>query len=71
MRKIKDYPDHAFENKKEWLRNVRKRWTQFRKYNNQENNVKAGCYYYPEEVYEWLNKFEKMDKLMKYYYRNT
>lgn len=70
--KTYNYPNHAFGRKKEWLRDVRKRWVEFRKKHiNQENSVRSGCVYYPDEVYRWLNQFDKMDELMKDYYKNA
>ena len=65
-----NYPDWNFKTKKEWLRNVRKRWTIFRKILN-HGNICDGCAYYPVEVYKWLDRFEEMDKIMKEYYKNA
>jgi hypothetical protein len=64
------YPDFAYPTKRVWLRSVRKRWTAFRK-EIKESDMFCGCAYYPKEVYEWLNQFDKMDNLMKDYYKNA
>ena len=68
--KTKDYPDWDFKTRQEWLRNVRKNWSSFRKSFN-HHKIMYGSAYYPEEVYQWLNEFYKMDKKMKEYYRNA
>ena len=69
---MKNYPDFAFKRKKLWLRDVRKRWSGFRSdWNRNENCVTTGCAYYPPEVWKWLCEFEKMDKLMREYYKNA
>ena len=68
--KIEKYPDWDFKSKNEWLRDVRKRWCAFRKIIIL-GNICSGCAYYPDEVYEWLNKFDEMDKKMKEYYKNA
>ena len=72
---MKNYPTHAYKSKKLWLRNVRKRWVLFRRYwrntGNWDESIWCGCLYYPKEVYEWLNQFEKMDKLMREHYKNA
>ncbi len=68
---MKNYPTHVFQNNKQWLRDVRKRWARFRKHWNNENHVTSGCVYYPNEVYKWLGKFQEMDKLMKEYYKKA
>jgi hypothetical protein len=68
--KTKNYPDWEFETKQKWLRNVRKNWSSFGKSFN-HHEMMCGSAYYPEEVYQWLNEFDKMDKKMKEYYRNA
>lgn len=75
-KKKKEFPHWEFSSKKSWLRNVRKRWVRFRKpfsyHSNKEGDtVKSGCVYYPPEVMQWLGEFEKMDKLMREYYKNA
>lgn len=30
-----------------------------------------GSAYYPDEVYRWLSQFDKMDQLMKDYYKGA
>lgn len=72
--KNKDYPDWNHESKKSWLRQVRKQWSDFRRKIN-HSDYNCGSAYYPEEVYEWIKKFqsdfEKMDKIMRDYYKNA
>ena len=69
---MKNYPDFIFNRKKIWLRDVRKRWTLFRKmFCDNDNSVWTGCVYYPEDVHKWLNQFERMDKIMRDYYKNA
>ena len=68
----KDYPHWNYPTKKDWLKNVRKRWMTFRKSTRNDNlgGVHLGCAYYPKEVYKWICRCDKMDKLMKEYYKN-
>ena len=54
--------------KRDWLRNVRKRWVVFRKV---RADIRYGSAYFPKEVYEWLSQFEKMDDLMRDYYKGA
>lgn len=66
------YPDHAYKTKRDWLKDVRARWKVLRKeiqYN--EESVRYGCVYYPQEVFAWIQEFKKMDRLMQEYYKNT
>jgi hypothetical protein len=65
-----NYPYWNFITRRRWLSNVHMRWSIFRKYYN-HSDITTGCAYYPDEVYEWLNQFEKMDKLMKDFYKNA
>ena len=68
MTKRKNYPHWAYPLKKIWLRIVRARWKRFR---SAHSDIRTGCIYYPDEVYDWLGQFDKMDKLMKDYYKNA
>jgi len=66
----KNYPHWNYPLRKLWLRMVRGRWSKFRSaYKNSE--IRSGCVYYPDKVYNWLNQFDEMDKLMKDYYKNA
>jgi len=68
----KDYPTHAYKTKREWSRDVRKRWCKLRSnIKISSNSVRGGCAYYPEDVYKWIDQFEKMDELMRDYYKNA
>lgn len=67
-----NYPNYAFKNKKLWLRDVRKRWAAIRKFIRHNNeSVVMGCVFYPDEVYDWIQQFDKMDAKMKDYYKNV
>jgi phage pi2 protein 07 len=69
---MRNYPDFAYPTKRDWLRDVRKRWTSFRRVVKSDDiRIYCGCAYYPKEVFEWLNQFKKMDKLMKEHYKNA
>ena len=70
MHKSENYPDHAYGTRREWLKRVRDKWNCFRK-SFHKTEVITGCAYYPDEVYNWLIQFEKMNKLMKEYYKNA
>jgi hypothetical protein len=74
MKSNRDYPAWAYKTKKKWLQTVRKRWVQFRK-SMDKTEVMVGCAYYPKEVYNELIEMklniEKLDKLMKEYYKNA
>lgn len=70
------FPNWQHKTNRDWLKNVRKRWKAFRLfYRFGESNIMTGSAYYPKEVYEWLvktqNEFEKMDEIMKQYYKNA
>ena len=68
----KYYPKHAHKTKREWLKDVRKRWVKFRKkFRGYPDSVFVGSAYYPDYVYDWLKKFEYVDKLMKDYYKHS
>lgn len=65
-----------FRTKKLWLRDVRRRWVQFRKLLNDRNESPwYGCSYYPPEVraflYEIVNEFKEIDRLMCEYYKEA
>ncbi len=66
--KQRDYPYWNYPLKKLWLRAVRMRW---RRYRSAQYDIRTGCVYFPDEVYDWLQKFDEMDKLMKDYYKNA
>ena len=68
--KTKHYPYWDFKTKRDWLIHVRSKWVRFRNIFNR-GDISTGSVYYPEEVYQWLNKFHKMDKIMKEYYKNA
>ena len=70
MSKIKNYPYWVHPTKKDWLRRARKQWSELRKAIN-KTDVTVGSVFYPDEVYNWLVQFEKMDYLMKEYYKNA
>ena len=61
--KTNDYPDWVYKTKQLWLRNTRKRWVEFRKH-FKVGKIRVGSAYYPQEVYEWLSKFEEMDSVV-------
>lgn len=69
------YPYWNHNSKREWLKDVRRRWTKFRReYRHRMDyaeSVRTGSAYYPDKVYQWLAKFDEMDKLMKEYYKNA
>lgn len=72
----KDYPYWAHPTKREWLKDVRKRWNEFKRVRHPyKRSVMSGSAYYPKEVYQWLIKSErelkKMDLLMREYYKNA
>ena len=55
--------------KQQWLRQARKQWSSFRRYfKKMMLPVDA---YYPDEVYQWLRQFDKMDEIMRDFYRNA
>ena len=71
-----DYPMNAHKSKELFLRDVRKRWEKFKKYwwkayLYSKDAVGHGCAYYPPEVYEWMNQFDKMDELMSKFYKKA
>jgi len=65
------YPKHAFQTKRLWLQTVRKRWIILRNTFRAGDSIMLGSAYYPKDVYKWLRDFEKMDKIMKEYYKNA
>lgn len=69
-----DYPHWAYPSKKDWLRDVRKRWAKFRRMQG-EQSIMSGCAFYPKEVYRWLYDFrqemDRMNKLMRDYYKGA
>lgn len=64
----KDWPHWNFPTKREWLRDVRKRWTAYRK---AYQDVRTGCAFYPGTVTMDREAFEIADKKMRDYYKNT
>jgi hypothetical protein len=67
-KKGQGYPAWTYKNKSVWKASVRQRWVKFRRAMNSNDSIHLGCAYYPEEVYRWIEQFEKMDNLMKDFY---
>jgi len=64
--KDKNYPYWNFRTEREWKRDVRKRWMEFRK---AYKSIRNGCAFYPIAVK--LEEFEYMDKQMKQWFKKA
>jgi hypothetical protein len=69
MKDIKNepWPHWAFKTKREWKKDVRKRWTAFKK---AYKDIRVGCYYYPTDFVKNIS-IDNADRLMKDWYRKA
>lgn len=67
----KAYPKWKYSSRKNWLKHVRKRWIKFRKEFEGCEAIHMGSAFYPSEVQQWIREFNKIDGLMKEYYKNA
>lgn len=68
MAKKKDWPHWAYPTKREWKKDVRKRWVKFRK---AMDEMRYGSAFYPKDVYEIVKLFKVADTNMKQFYKNV
>lgn len=60
------WPHWAYKSKRDWKRDVRKRWVQYR---NAINIVRFGCSYYPVKLN--LDQFKENDEIMKKWFKKA
>lgn len=65
MSREKDWPYWNYPTKREWLRDVRRRWVAYRK---AYNEIRLGCAYYPTQTTPDRDSFDEMDKKMRAFY---
>jgi hypothetical protein len=61
------WPHWAYKNKREWKRDVRKRWNAFRK---ALKELRSGCAFYPSDFIATM-KIEEADRVMKEWYKKS
>lgn len=61
----KHWPHWAHKNRREWARDVRKRWVAYRK---AMLTLRFGCSFYPESVNLYI-PFDEQDAAMKEFYK--
>lgn len=63
------WPHWAHKSEREWKRDARKRWVEFRK---ALDKVRIGCAYYPPEAHRFIaDGFKDADRAMRNFYKDA
>lgn len=68
MKQKNTWPYWAHKSEREWKRDARKRWVEFRK---AFDKARVGCKYYPDEVYNFMQGFKDADNAMRNFYNKA
>jgi hypothetical protein len=66
--KTEAWPYWSYKTKREWKKDVRKRWTAYRK---AIRALHKGCAFYPDGVTLPLARFDEQDRIMKNWFKNV